>query len=62
MEGQDERICLWCFEALVQNEGETWQNFQQRKFCNRSHGALHTNSVRKHPKRSISCFLSPLTL
>ena len=53
--------CLWCDEELMQRDDEHRFNFYVRKYCSKSHAALHSNARHKPiKKKHISCFMAPL--
>ena len=54
----DLRGCLWCDAALVQKEGETKDNFNRRKYCDKRHKSLHQGALRHRQKRHVNCSLS----
>jgi hypothetical protein len=58
----NERCCLWCGKVLKQREFEPDYGFIKRNYCDKSHASFHNNEKRKPKKRSVSCFMSPLTV
>jgi hypothetical protein len=64
VEEDNRRICKWCFEYLVQNEGEKDTAFKIRNFCNKSHAGFHAGEAlrkvaRAKRKRLINDFTAP---
>jgi len=55
MEGEEpeERVCdaSWCGKPLVQREGESLQNFTNRRHCDRRCAASHVSDRRPKSKQ-----------
>jgi hypothetical protein len=44
---EEERNCPWCYEVLVQWDGENDAMFKRRKYCNKQHASFHQAAKRK---------------
>jgi dsDNA-binding SOS-regulon protein len=58
------RCCEYCFEYLVQREGEKDGAFAKRKHCDKSHSRLHAGDrlkkIAKERPRLINDFTAPV--
>lgn len=54
MEGEVKRcMAPWCEAVLVRKEGETSQNFTNRKYCDKRCAAKHGNYLRQMRRRRV---------